>query len=309
MYKIPGLPSPEDDIHEIADFAEIECIKKKDKTVSAREVISALDKLDDHRYTDGVPEVEALESRVEDAINEIEQRRKFCGVNYPFKIDEYGHVISLNPKVDKAIHEIYTFLLLATRLDMKNQRRHNQIDGALLFERLSEYVGKYYFGERAESFLFGTSSGSGNFEKKINLLIDQLREGGRFRNRNQISPDKYKDDTLDVVVWKSFSDGYQGKLIGFGQCKTGTHWKDTLKMQQPDIFCKQWFIDQPAVNPVRLFFISESILRSEWYHHTTNSGILFDRCRIMDYLPIEQIKTAQFFSQIKEWNKAVAASI
>jgi len=62
----------------------------------------------------------------------------------------------------------------------------------------------------------------------------------------------------------------------------------------------------PPVPPVRLFFISESLLRNQWYEFTAEAGILFDRCRIMDYLPVAEIEeSTSFLSQIKAWNMAV----
>ncbi|MDQ1351431.1 MAG: hypothetical protein QG657_1733 [Acidobacteriota bacterium] len=305
MYKIPDVPSSKADIHEIADFTEIECIKKK--TVSAREVFSSIDKYDDHYYAGGVPEDEALEPRLADAINEIDRRCLFCGGRYPFTVGSVGHVVKLNPAVDEAVREVYAFLLFATRLDMKNHREQNGIDGALLFEELSEYIGKHYFGERTESFLFGTASRENNFQNKIISLTKLMGEGRSFESRIDTSPNSNKDDGLDVVVWKPFSDFYPGKLIGFGQCKTGTHWKDNLTFLRPDSFCKKWFKDQPPADPVRLFFISESILRNQWYDLSAEGGILFDRCRIMDYLPVNEIRkdAPPFLSQIKAWNKTV----
>jgi hypothetical protein len=269
-----------------------------------------MDKLGDHQYRNGVPEDEELEPQITDAVNEIDRRFGFCGSRYPFKVEAKGHVITVNPRVDEVVREVYAFLLFATRLDMKENRKQNNIDGALLFEELSEYVGKYYFGERTESFLFGTACSESNFETKIKFLIKQLGEGGSFKNRNQTSPNTNKDDDLDVVVWKSFSDGSPGKLIGFGQCKTGTYWKNELKIMQPLSFCSKWFCDMPAVHPLRLFFISESILRNRWYEHSLEGGVLFDRCRIMDYLPIKEINEApSFLSKIKTWNKKVVEEL
>lgn len=305
MYKIPDVPSPGADIHEIADFIEIECFKNK--IISAREIFSSMDKFDDHQYSGGVPEDEELEPTIEDTFNEIDRRFGFCGSRYPFKVDAVGHVVTFNREVDEIVHEVYAFLLFATRLDMKDHRKQNNIDGALLFEELSEYVGKHYFGERTDSFLFGTACSESNFETKIKSLIKRLREGEGFKNRNETSPNTNKDDDLDVVVWKGFSDGYPGKLIGFGQCKTGTYWKNQLKILQPLSFCSKWFSDMPPVPPVRLFFISECILRNRWYEHAAEGGILFDRCRIMDYLPVNEIRkdAPSFLSKIKAWNKTV----
>lgn len=305
MYKIPNVPPREADIHEIADYVEIECIKNKG--VSSRAILSNMNLLIDHDYRDGVPEDEEMEPKISDTLTEIKRRHQFCGNKYPFAIGRHGHVVQLNPGIAENIREVYTFLLFATRLNMMAQRIQNDIDGALLFEELSEFVGKYYFGERAESYLFGTASTGSNFSQKITSLIKRMGEGGEFKNRNETTKSLNKDDGLDIVVWKSFSDGYPGKLIGFGQCKTGTYWNVKRDALQPDSFCQKWFADQPAVKPVRLFFISESILRNRWYEHASSGGILFDRCRIMDYFPME--KKPPFLSQIKRWNKAVIENV
>ncbi len=303
MYKFPGVPSPEADVHEIADFIEFECIKHR--SVSARQVFASLDISVDYDYhAGGVPEEEEMEPKIIESLNEIERRQQFCGTRYPFRVIEHGYVVTFNPTVDEITREIYKFLLFATRLDMQKERIQNNIDGALLFEELSEYIGKNYFGERAESYLFGTAVKGSNFQNKITSLIKLMGEGGSFKSRIDTSPNINKDDCLDVVVWKSFSDGYPGKLIGFGQCKTGTYWKDNLTILRPDSFCKKWFKDQPCVDAVRLFFISESILRTGWYGYTAEGGILFDRCRIMDYLPIDE--SPPFLPQIKAWNISVA---
>ena len=283
MYKIPDIPSPKAGINEIADFVEIQCLKKE--SVSDREILSSLDRLSDHRYEDGVPEDDELDTIIEETFREIDRRGRLCGTRYPFEIGAYGHVVKTNAAVDEIDREIYTFLLFATRNDMNSQRIKKAIDGSLLFEELAEHVGKQYFGERAESFLFGTASQGKNFSEKIKLLTKRLGEGSGLTTRTQTSLNINKDDGLDVVIWKSFADGYCGKLIGFGQCKTGTYWKNHLTIVRPDSFCKKWFKLSPAVDPVRFFFISESILRDKWYDHTTDCGILFDRCRIMDYLP------------------------
>ena len=38
----------------------------------------------------------------------------------------------------------------------------------------------------------------------------------------------------------------------------------------------------PAVIPVRLYFVADRII-GRWYDRCKDGGILFDRCRIMEY--------------------------
>lgn len=93
--------------------------------------------------------------------------------------------------------------------------------------------------------MFGTSN-SRSFEDKVNEMISLLKEGDSFRNRNNNTPTK-NDDALYVVVWKDFSESRAGKLIGFGQCKTGTSWRHHVADLKPEKFCDSWFHDRPVM--------------------------------------------------------------
>ncbi len=165
---------------------------------------------------------------------------------------------------------------------MRDNRIHADIDGALLFEELAAEVAREYLGARAESIVFGTAAGTTTFSDKVNELCQQLKEGVRFVNRCEARPTE-NDGKLDVVVWKHFTDGLAGKIIAFGQCKTGTNYKNTLTQLQPDAFCKKWLHSSPAITPVRMFFISEALSRCHWQNTAYEAGVLFDRCRIVDF--------------------------
>lgn len=280
-YKLYSAPSPTANINEIADFIEIECLKN-DHT-SKREIVSAISKLEEHDYSAGTPIDEPLENRIDDAFSDIERRLSFCNSGYPFEFECGGSVLTHQRNYIGHKSYLYVFLLLCTRLNMNKDNMHGGIDGTLLFEEVSAVISKNYFGDRADSFLFGTSRTGINFEGKVTDLCANLKEGRAFVNRNDEPASHVKDDALDIVVWKGFSDNCQGKLIAFGQCKTGTSWKDTLSSLIPETFCKSWMQDQPAVMPIRMFFLSESLPRVHWYTNCSKAGILFDRCRILDY--------------------------
>lgn len=300
MYKIGNLPSPRADISDLADFVEVECLNNG--KVSRTEIIELLGRLEDNDYTDGNPIDDPLENTLEDVFNEIDLRSSKCNKAYPFHMDYSGHVLKTNSKVENSVSYLYTYLLLSTRLVMNVDNVHAGIDGALLFEEISEEIAKEYLGSRTKSFLFGTGSTGRSFENKVNSLCKELKEGGGFKNRNDASTSNVKDDSLDIVVWKPFSDGSCGQLIAFGQCKTGTTWDNRhLTSLQPDSFCSSWFSDQPSIIPVRMFFLAESLLRERWYTTVTKAGILFDRCRIMDY---SQNLSSELCKQIKTWTNA-----
>ena len=282
MFKWPEPPSPRAPKHELADFAELICWR--DESTSATDLSRLLGRLVDNDYAGGVGEEDEAEQDIEEAYTEIERRQEVCGRGYPFTIGCRGQTLRSSPDSDDPGQVIYRYLLLATRLDMSADRVHADIDGTKLFERLAAEVARVYFGTRAESLVFGTGASAPSFQEKVNDLCRRLKEGGGFveRGPTRMNP---RDGKLDVVVWKPFCDGLPGKLIGFGQCKTGTHYRDSLTQLQPDAFCQKWLQSSIVVLPVRMFFISESLILSadERHNLSIDAGLTFDRCRIIDF--------------------------
>ena len=280
MFRWPGVPTPRAYIHELADFAEL--LSWKQGSVSATTVVGDLGRLAENDYSEGVPEEEEIPQDVEDAFREIERRIEDSNGGYPFEFNANGTVLYPIQGVDDVRHLAYKYLLLSTRLDMNKNRTHVGINGTELLEGLAAVTARQYLGARAESMVFGTSEDAPDFPAKIDILCQKLNEGGGFVARGA-SARRKKDDKLDVVAWTPFADRREAKLIAFGQCKTGTNWRSQVTQLQPDKFCSKWFQSQPAVNPVRMFFISEALSSVDWRNESVDAGLLFDRCRIIDY--------------------------
>ena len=181
-------------------------------------------------------------------------------------------------------------------------KKHAGIDGTELFEQLCAEVASRYFGDGSRSFVFGTSSDTRSFSDRVKALCQQIGEGSTYKNRSGGNP-QAKDDGLDVVVWNPFNDARQGKLIGFGQCKTGTHYEEHFTRLKPDAFCKNWFDSMPAVDPVRMFFITDELPEDRWYKRSTYAGILFDRSRVIELC---QTISSQTLAYISAWTRAAA---
>lgn len=254
-------------------------------------------------HSGGTQETDEAESLLDDISSHIDERIKFCNGNYPFELDNNGYTLRRKDATSSA-DLIYCFLLLATRLNMKDQRTQDGLDGTQIFEELSEMVLSNYLGNRSKSLLFGTAArNSGGFRGKVTQLIQLINEGIEYQEHSNTDGSFQNDGGLDVVGWIPFADQHGGQLIGFGQCKTGTHWKHELSKTQPDNFIRLWFREAPLVLPVRFFFIAEGEPRDRWAEHCIKGGILMDRFRIMDYLPeLEQA----FVNKIRRW---VAAAI
>ena len=322
MFKLPETPSPSDPAHAHADYAEWVCWKndntsptslaadigrvaENDSGLDEMPDIHGIDELPDSDDVDGVAEEEELARIVDEAYGEIQRREAACRGGYPFTLDENGKILRAKQVDDNHKHHIYKYLLLATRLNMKESRYHAEIDGTLLLEELAAEAVHSYLGPRSEKFIFGTSVESSSFAARVKELCEQMQEGVRFDDRSQ-SHKKKQDDKLDVVAWIPFADQLPGKLLAFGQCKTGTSYKDTLTHLQPDAFCKKWLYPQPVLTPIRMFFVAEALPRLDWEYAGFEAGLMFDRCRIVDY---SDDIGAGILDKVKAWTAAAHAHL
>jgi hypothetical protein len=303
-FKLPGKPSPKADVHELADFAEL--IAWKSHSVSAREIVAYLGQVGESESNVGC-EDEDDDNMVllEEVMAEIERRQRACQSGYPFDLDATGNVLRFVPdKSHRAL--LYLYLLLSTRLNMKKDRIHADIDGANLLEEVSAGVLRAYLGgKRARALVFGTAAGSADFPKKIESLCADLREAYGFRVLDS-GPMHANDDKLDVVGWIPFADKSPGQIIVFGQCKTGTAWTERLCNLQPAGFIKKWINGPFMVDPLRAFFVSEAADRSKWGAYCVEGGIFFDRCRLVDCCDAlrDPLKT-----KIAKWNDAAFTAV
>ncbi len=302
MFKWPEAPTVNSNANELMDFAEMAAWRNR--SMAKTELAKLIGRLDENDYADGVPEEDEYDRVIDEAYLEAEQRLDACRNGYPFEVVGYGHTLRVSTRGLQHQQLIYKYLLLATRLNMKDNRTHAQIDGTHLLEQLAAEVARGYLGARADCLVFGTSSKDKNFAAKIDTLCGQLEEGGGFENRD-LDPPTAKDGKLDVVAWKHFADGKPGKLIAFGQCKTGTSYHDTLTQLQPRTFCEKWLRSSPVVPPVRMFFVAEALSRSHWSTMARDAGILFDRCRIVDFA--DNVST-EVLEKVRAWTHAAAES-
>ena len=180
---------------------------------------------------------------------------------------------------------------------MQSDREHDGLNGTELFEEFCLHVAWSYFGgggaKPVGKLLFGTarqrlqwsnkrSPSQSQFGAHVNELCERIGEGSHFRSKDPIQTLRPKDDKLDVVVWRSFSDQMPGKLIAFGQCKTGSNWPDDISQLQPHSFCLNWMHNQPPVPIVRLFFVTARVPNIRFYL-SSYAGIFFDRCRLLEF--------------------------
>lgn len=303
-YKIDGLPSKQAYKEETADFWEVQAIKKLGIPISNIEIIKIVGKGFDEINNDGIDsEEDFYDSSLDDVFIHINQRLVFSKNSYPFKVGRAS--LTLN-KITTLNCYLYLFLLLATRLNMKTKKIQGGIDGALLFEHISANAAKNFFGDNAESIVFGTGV-PGGFKNKVKDLIKRLNEGDGYRNSNTNPPTK-NDDGIDVVVWKDFADKKIGKLIGFGQCKTGTSsWRNEIHKLKPSNFCNNWFSKNPVLEPIPIVFITDTMNEEFNFYSSQKGFLIFNRFRIMEY-GLKGLST-DIKKEIRTWVKSAVSEI
>lgn len=277
-YKIPVIPGSKSKIEELADFWEITAIQKKGTPTSLTNIAHILQiELDEHEHDGITSEGDAIESTLDTVLKELKRRDEICNNHYPFKLDQTS--ISYIESTDWP-SKLYRFLLYATRLNMKDEKVQSEIDATLLFEDLCAQIGSSFLGPNAQSLVFGTAN-PGSFEDKVNNLVKNIGEGGCFVNRNSNVPTN-KDDGIDVVIWRNFKDNRIGKLIAFGQCKTGDSWRDSISKFNVSSFQKKWFHDS-AIFTIPLVFLTDTLFYDRNFYNDQIDKIFLNRFRIFEY--------------------------
>jgi hypothetical protein len=287
------VPSPETDdkLVNLADWVEIKALLEGDGNASQEDLARAIQRA----YSIDESDARALAG---DVFKELKDRESSClplagkgkDWEYPFSLNSSGNLLSLRKKLSAQSRAgmLYTFLLVASRADMDSQRKLENLDPAALFEQLCADVLLNFWGGKDElsgSLVFGTgrkkAAHNHRFHSNIEHLCTSIRHG-RGMKPGAKTPGG-GDGKLDVVVWRIFSDGRTGGLIGFGQCKTGIHWKTHLTKLNPRNFCNKYFQQPLVLDPIRIYMVPHRVDGSEWESHTGDGGLILDRCRLVQY--------------------------
>lgn len=284
MFKLPdGIPNLRSSAQDWADYAEFSILDTN--KISLLDLIKTPLLVSDEIEVKGIEDdTDKLTNKADEIALEIRYRGSICKGLYPFYLTDNDYSLVYNPENTLA-DLIYRFLLLATRVNMSTHRIQANLDGALIFEELSAVIALNYFGDNAQVDILGTSkSQAGGFREKLRNVVTKMGEGGAIHQNEGHRP---QDENVDLIVWKGFSDKLPSKMIAFGQCKTGTSWSDKLSELNTESFCKIWFTRQPVLTPVRLFFAAQYFPKHIWEVRAYEAGLVFDRFRIIDYLPKE----------------------
>ncbi len=298
----PDVPSLQDDVHVLADFAELKCWQSA--RTSKRNLASDMGRLDENDYSsEGVPEEDASYQKLDAVFDEIGRRQMACGEGYPFCIDPSGHVLRLRAPAERDIFILYKYLLLATRLNMNRHRVQAAINGTALFEIVAAEGGpKLFWAAGRISRVWGATG-------ITHALPTELISSVRVWERVAAFPvwiRRYLGSGM--ANWISSSGSIlpiacRERLIAFGQCKTGSS-HDTNELH-PNAFCERWILQPIPVKPLRLFLVAEAMRRDQWPALSISNGLQFDRCRIVDCG--EEIDS-HVMEQVRCWTSTAAST-
>jgi hypothetical protein len=287
------VPSPEaeDKLVNLADWVEVKALLESDGNASREDLARALGR----EYSMEDASAKGLAAEV---FRELADRHDSCiplpgkghAWEYPFTLNASGTLLSvrsdMQPKAKPGV--LYKFLLVASRADMDAQRKLDGHDPTALFEQVCADILLNFWGgktDRSGALIFGTAKTKTLQNKKFQANIDNLcltLKEGRGMKHSAKAPGG-GDGKLDIVVWRIFSDGRAGGLVGFGQCKTGVHWKDHLTKLNPRGFCHKFFQQPLVLDPIRVYMVPHRVEGAQWEAHTGDGGLLLDRCRLVQY--------------------------
>lgn len=195
------------DIHTLADFAELLCLLKPDRVLSA-------DDLDDH-LVDACEEQRGARP-LGDTFAHMTWRSAAFGAYYPFTVAGNQQSIGASDDLTPA-QQTYVFLLLCANLPFVGAP-YNPLTDA--FERLAHIALKRMWPAKAEIRTFGKNNTDYNGDKSERMHKLALDLGCR----PTVDPTKFRsrdngDGGIDLAVWLDLdTHESENKLTGLAQC-------------------------------------------------------------------------------------------
>lgn len=301
-YKIGALLTSGATLAEIADYIEVQCL------LSEEGCFSIVEAAEDSGFVEDEDEIDSIDTddynNFADALYQIDLRSQYSTLGkYPFVAET--KIVSMNESCSEYYQTLYSFLLFATRWKMGRDRIVNEKDGTLLFERLCREVLTQFFGSHAESIVFGTGAEDElkSFEEKVKGLLKRINEKGYQFQYPEGLHHQQKDYGIDLIAFIPFNDSRKGHFMAFGQCKTGTSWRDKLGQMNPKSFCDVFLIPPLRFTPISIYMVSEACDENLDILASRSSSLLFDRTRIVEFLPDKINK--DLYDDIQLWVKGV----
>jgi len=258
-----------------ADWMELAALISPERRCSIATVERNLKRLSAYDAKTTIQQNANVETACGEILGEVRRRALAAATAYPFIVDSAGILVAGNVED----YAPYVFCLCLSWFGWK-QRRGNKTFPPRMFEDLSKYAAQAFIGGRALRFGAPRTELPIAFKEALTHLAVAIGEG---QARNLEGRVHAQDDRLDLVAWRDFPDGAEGKLILVGQCASGSNWESKKRELDEVAFFQDWFSDQPPSlrGGMRIaLFVPHRIAKKKWIPATRRAGIIFDRCRI-----------------------------
>jgi hypothetical protein len=268
------FPDSTNDPLKCADWMELAALISPEHRCSIAAVERNLNRLSSYESSRAIQQNARLDAACAEILGEIERRSQSADTAYPFALDG----TTLVPTGQSIDHVPYVFCLCLSWFGWK-QRRGNKVFPRRMFEDLSKHAAQAFIGGRALRFGAPRHDIPANFKDALVHLATHIGEGRVREIEEEVHA---QDDTLDLIAWRDFPDGAEGKLILVGQCASGAHWEEKKRELDAEAFFDEWFSERPpSVRGMRIgLFIPHRVPKKKWASITRRAGIIFDRCRI-----------------------------
>ncbi len=238
------------DVSRIADWIEL-YILTQNKSISKSSITTILE--------EQLDEVE--ETKIDSSLQELKRRLSLYGDIAPFEIKNN----SIKPNFDWEKYPEYAFCLY-----FSTYGSHNELAGAILFERLTKCCFEYFLN--CQTFHFGFPTGN-TFKSNLDNLANMCKE------KRCDDPQPFdKDRGIDIVAWKSFGDSRNSSFYILVQCATGGNWIGKSSLP----FKSSWrrFISWNDITVLPAISITQIVDVDKWTNAVDNLGFIVDRARL-----------------------------
>jgi len=252
---------------QITDWAELSCLFSKYSSLSRAEIVRSLE----------AANLSDPESRVENIWAELDCRQRLATTAHPI-VTTRTHIKRIKDYKETLAYAFQ--LLIATHSFYKPSTLSGQIwnTSAKLFETLTTTAIAQYLGGKALNVGAPRSQPiPAKFSECLDYMCSELTE---MRGSVKSYASRTKDDALDILTWRPFTDCRAGQLVVLVQCAAGAYWEAKAPELVGNLRVWQDYIDF-AVPPVTAFAFPFVCLESlQWKRLSRQGGLLLDRLRI-----------------------------
>lgn len=220
---------------------------------------------------------------------ELETRAQRLEAAYPFRLNEAGSTLAFEPRESWG-QTLYLLSLVLTHL--VSERSPVLVQAGLMPSELEISKLRRWFqycaaasvaGEiGGDAWAFGWPRPDGSaFLDKLKEIWAYLKDGDVRLEPDVGSPDRVKDDEIDVIAARMGCDGLHGFPIILGQVASGDNWRTKpLRSHADQVFYPEWFSTIPASQTLVYHIIPFVVDAATIRRDTRRLGHLMHRVRL-----------------------------